>query len=60
MSQRSIVSTIGCAVSGVLFFLALLGLAAAPPAEAKTDTIKAVFKYRAPDGTDKPVRYAYA
>jgi len=60
MSQRSAGSTMSFAVRGVLFFLALLGLAAAPPAEAKTIAIKAVFRYRAPDGTDKPVRYADA
>jgi alpha-tubulin suppressor-like RCC1 family protein len=39
--------------------LILLGsLATVSPAAAKTITIKAVFKYTAPDGTVKPIRYA--
>ena len=37
----------------------VLSLALAPsPASAKTITLKAVFKYRAPDGTEKPIRWA--
>ena len=41
-----------------LLFLGLsLGLAPSP-ASAKTITLKAVFKYLAPDGTEKPVRWA--
>ena len=37
----------------------VLSLALAPsPASAKTITLKAVFKYLAPDGTEKPIRWA--
>jgi hypothetical protein len=52
-------STKSLAVLGLLLTIALFGFIAAPRAEARTITIKAVFRYTAPDGTIKPVRYAY-
>ena len=45
---------------GFLSSCLLFGLlAGAAPAEARTVTIRAVFRSLAPDGTDKPIRYAY-
>lgn len=54
-------ATLRKSMSLSLFPLLLLGLSlwlVPSPASAKTITLKAVFKYLAPDGTEKPIRWA--